>query len=200
MLTSSLAFPVLAFSPADASRGKRGGKRGTPAPVIPADVIADAAKLAADATTTDATTTDAADLPSDAAPAPDAAAPVSARAARLARAAEHIAAGAHRPNVRTTTTVRIPTGLDKYNFAHLAGKPIAERVAGLPAGTQAFYLANARAYAGRDADAGQLDNAKLARCITAGLATIVAGPTRPNNGPHIVADAMRVTFAEPPKA
>lgn len=138
---------------------------------------ADAAERAAHA----ATDAKRADAPKPNAPTPETVTQ-SARAARAERVAAHIAAGAHKPNVRSTTSVRIPVGLDKYDFSHLASKPLAARVAGLPAGSQAFYIANAKAYAGRDVNAGQLDNAKLARVISAGLATATGG-TR--DGTHL---------------
>ena len=152
-----------------------------PAPVPPAILTDAPADVPAPAT----------DAQADA-PAPDAPAPAdviaSARARRLAQAQAHIAAGAHRPNVRTTTDVRIPTGLARYDFSHLAKLPYAKRVAGLPSGSQTFYLTNRHM---RDVPAAQLDNAKLARCVTAGLAILTGDAT--TDGTHVTG-ALRVTF------
>lgn len=134
------------------------------------------------------------------APAPDAPKPeavtLSARAKRLATAEALLASGAHKPNVRTTTSVRIPTGLPKYDFSHLASKPLAARISGLPTGSADFYRTNARAYAGKPMPANQFDNAKLARVISAGLATATGGE---RDGQHLTGNVI-VTFAELPKA
>ena len=125
------------------------------------------------------------------APAPNSPAPAdviaSARARRLAQAQAHIAAGAHKPNVRTTTDVRISIGVAKYDFSHLAKLAFAKRISGLPPASQAFYLTNAHL---RDVPAAQLDNAKLARVLSAGLATSTGG-TR--DGQHLCGP-VRVSF------
>ncbi len=130
-----------------------------------------------------------------AAPATDAPAPESvtqsARAKRLATVQSLISAGAHKPNVRSTTTVRIPLYLTKYDFSHLAKKSLAERVSGVTPGTADFYRANVKAFAGKTVSAAQFDNAKLARCISAGLCTASGGN---RDGQHLCGD-VQITFA-----
>lgn len=122
---------------------------------------------------------------------------LTAAARRREQAAEHLKAGAHAPNVRGTTNVRIPLGIAKYNFSHLASKPHAARVNGLPNGTAEFYRTNAKAYAGKTVNAAQLDNAKLARCITAGLATVTGATKLAAGDTHATqagSEPVRVTF------
>ena len=168
---------------------------------------AKAAASAAAATETDATDApapDATDAPAPApmqadAPAPDAPAPetvtLSARAARIARAEAHIAAGADKRNVRFTTDIAVPVGIAKYDFSHVAKLAFAKRISALPAGTQAFYHANARAYPA-GCDAAQLDNAKLARLITAGLASVtgLSKPDSAGRAHRVNGGAVLVTF------
>lgn len=113
------------------------------------------------------------------APAPDAPAPeavtASARARRAAIVADLLARGADARNVRSTTSVRIGSGVAKYQFDHLAKLPFAKRISGLPPATQTFYHINVKAFSARNVSAEQFDNAKLARCISAGLVIATGG-------------------------
>ena len=115
---------------------------------------------------------------------------ISARAAKAATCADLLARGAQAKNIRHGTNIKI--NFNTYDFSHLANATLADKISGLPAGSQAFYLDNIKAFAGQTLSASQFDNAKLARTISAGL--LVSAP--PYKRGAILTGNVTITFPE----